>query len=954
MDALAGGGPRPALRRPGRATIATVSEDDAALELLALARLGLAERLANAPAAALEEARARGAAALERHGVLRAHQVRAVRAYVAQHARACACGRRVLAPEGGGATACVGCGADVTASGGVAAPRPPRTIGPGSRVGPLEVLEKLGAGASGTVYRARHVELGRLSALKVIPRATLDARRVRRFQREVEALARLDHPGIVKVHAAYEHEGSLAFDMELVDGETLEARIEREGPLPWREAATIVLHLARAVQHAHDLGVLHRDLKPGNVLVRRDGRVVLADLGLSRLTDQSSSLTLAGAPVGTPCYMAPEAFGGESTVAVDVYGLGTILYEALTGRPPFIAETLPALLHLVTRGQCEPTAAPGAPPDLEAVRACAMAPRPEARYPTAGALADDLERLLAGRATSASSTARAILRAGPPRGLVAAVLALAVVVAGGAAALLISPGAIVAPATDAAPASLEDALDALARGAHLDAALAIVARAAHDDEAVAALDGAIARAPEASALRAARALVRRERAAPLLAADLAAVGSAGAGVALADRLALHALAAGLDGADAERVAAARSLSAGHPTSRAAATLLALEGCRAGDPALHDEVVAALERGLQTDPLARRLASLLRLVEDIRRAIEAEGRALDDGRLLAREVAALAQEPRLAGATRVLLAPLAPVVRARLRHGPLGDVIEGQPRRALLHVLDAAGDDVPDLLLGCGWILRDGDPYHPEPRATARSVARLELAGRALLGDDPHVGLFALQLAHHKRLVALDGDVDAVERGELEALQLADALRESGTSTERLWVARVLQRAWTDLVEVEKRRLARATDPAARRAHQERALRHAQAAMRACDANPVLFARRRYLAEDIARYALPLGLLDDVEAVLPDLRQRESIRAELDRRRGDPEGALRQVGAAARPTPEALAVMALALADLGRLDEAREALERLRAMPDTPFLNELHPLAIERYVAARER
>ncbi|MBX3469695.1 MAG: serine/threonine protein kinase [Planctomycetes bacterium] len=471
-------------------------EQDAELELLALARLGLADRLADAAEDVVREARAEGLAALERRGLLRPHQARAVRAYVQRHARACPCGRRVLVGEEGGLTPCV-CGADVSASGGATRRAPAGAIGPGTRVGPLEVLEKLGQGASGTVFRARHLALGRLSALKVIARGGLDARRRRRFDREVEALARLDHPGIVKVHAPYEHEGSLAFDMELVDGQPLDERLDRGGPLPWREAAAIVAELARAIAHAHEHGVLHRDLKPGNVLLRADGRALIADLGLSRLTDQSSSLTLAGAPIGTPCYMAPEAFAGESTPLLDVYGLGAILYQCLTGRPPFMAESLPALLHQVTRGQCEPTAAPGAPAALEAVRARAMAVRPEQRYPGAAALASDLEAVLAGRATSASSTVRLTLpRTGVPVGpLLVALASLVFVVAAGAIALRgARPPADV---LDAPPATLAAALEALASDVHREAALAIVTRAARQEQGRAALEDALAHAPAA-------------------------------------------------------------------------------------------------------------------------------------------------------------------------------------------------------------------------------------------------------------------------------------------------------------------------------------------------------------------------------------------------------------------------------------------------------------------------
>jgi len=194
----------------------------------------------------------------------------------------------------------------------------------------------LGKGASGIVFRARHSELGRLSAVKVLPVAALDERKRRRFGREVEALGRLRHPGIVQLHSTFEIEGSLACEMDLVEGDTLEGIVAARGALPWREAAALVARIATAVDHAHQAGVIHRDLKPANVLVRKaDGAPLVADFGLARFDDQASSLTRVGAYVGTPLYMAPEAFMGEQSAASDVYGLGAILYELLAGHPPF-------------------------------------------------------------------------------------------------------------------------------------------------------------------------------------------------------------------------------------------------------------------------------------------------------------------------------------------------------------------------------------------------------------------------------------------------------------------------------------------------------------------------------------------------------------------------------------------------------------------------------------------
>ncbi|MCO5168668.1 MAG: serine/threonine protein kinase [Planctomycetes bacterium] len=927
--------------------------EDAELELLALARLGLADRLAGAPDDVVRDARAEGLAALERHGLLKPHQARAVRAYVQRQARPCACGRRVLMGEEGGVVACV-CGADVSASGGVAPRRAPQgAIGPGTRVGPLEVLEKLGQGASGTVFRARHVELGRLSALKVIARGGLDARRRRRFEREVEALARLDHPAIVKVHAPYEHEGSLAFDMELVDGQPLDERLDRGGPLPWREAVALVASLARAIEHAHEHGVLHRDLKPGNVLLRADGRALIADLGLSRLTDQSSSLTMAGAPIGTPCYMAPEAFAGESTPQVDVYGLGAILYQCLTGRPPFLADSLPALLHQVTRGQCEPTAAPGAPAALEAVRACAMAVRPERRYATAGALADDLEAVLAGRATSASSTVRLVLpRTGLPAGvLVAGLAALGLLVAVAAVALR-GPRPDAPPQEEPSPVTLAQALDALARGAHREAALSIATRAARQDEGRAALDEAITRAPASPHLRLARAAADRAARRPLDADDLLRAASASPDPLLVEALAQHAADVGLAGG--ARLDAARALAAAHPASRAAATLLGLGALRRRRPRRARRGGGGPGRGAGAHPRARRLLGALALVDRIVERLAAGAAIRDDAQRLAEDLQGL--EP---AAARVLLAPLAAPVRRAMKEGPLGDLVVGEPRRSLVALADAA-PDLPDLLLVCLAILRDTDSElkTPPDAHTPEALERLERAARAELEAEPLVAAFALQLAAHRRLGRLrerdDARAAALEAAERDARRVADAVR-AVSEPEALWAHRTVQRATADLAELERRRAGWALDPAARRAHQEGALALAVENFEITGRQPQVFAHRRQAAEDLVRMAVALERHDLIEPAVGVLRHPDALWADLHRRRGDPararEVAQAAVDAAAKPPGELLGALALALADLGRLDEARAAHARM-ASGDKYSFDWLTPQAVEAYLAGR--
>jgi serine/threonine protein kinase len=210
----------------------------------------------------------------------------------------------------------------------------------------FEILGEIGRGGAGIVYRARHVSLDRLVALKMIPagpRLTTEMRR--RFHQEARAIARLNHPGIVQVHDVGESSGSPYLVLELVDGQTL-ARWLGATPRPAVDAARIVTALADAVGYAHRQGVIHRDLKPSNVLLDPAGRCRVTDFGLAKILPaagvDSERLTESGVILGTPSYMAPEQARGspeEITPAADVYSLGAILYELLTGRPPFLAPT---------------------------------------------------------------------------------------------------------------------------------------------------------------------------------------------------------------------------------------------------------------------------------------------------------------------------------------------------------------------------------------------------------------------------------------------------------------------------------------------------------------------------------------------------------------------------------------------------------------------------------------
>jgi serine/threonine-protein kinase len=276
----------------------------------------------------------------------------------------------------------------------------PRTFGE------FELLAELGRGGMGIVYQARQHSPRRLVALKVVLHGALAAPEdLARFRAEAEHVARLDHPHVVPVYEVGQVDGQPYFTMKHLEGTTLARRLA-DGPLPPRQAAALLLPVARAIHYAHQHGIVHRDLKPSNILVDQEGQPHVTDFGLAKRVEQADSFTHPGAILGTPAYMAPEQAGakrGKPGPAVDVYSLGAILYEMLTGRPPFQAPSpVETVLMVLEQDPVPPRLLNSrADAELEMIALKCLQKPPELRYLSAGALADDLAAYLAGEPVSA-------------------------------------------------------------------------------------------------------------------------------------------------------------------------------------------------------------------------------------------------------------------------------------------------------------------------------------------------------------------------------------------------------------------------------------------------------------------------------------------------------------------------------------------------------------------------
>jgi hypothetical protein len=300
--------------------------------------------------------------------------------------------------------------------------------------GRYRLVELLGQGGMATVYRARDSQLERDVAVKVLrPEYGTDPDFLARFRQEARAAASLRHPGIVAVYDYGTDAVGPYIVMELVDGEDLASLVRRRGPLPPARAAALVAQAARALDAAHQRGLVHRDVKPGNILVTADDRVQVADFGIA-LALAESALTLPGTTLGSVHYFSPEQARGEpATPASDIYGLGIVLYELLTGKRPWTGDSAAAVATARLSGPVPSPSAvrPGIPAELEAIVRKSLAPAPADRFPTAKAMAEALERFLgderrasglaaAGAGAAAAAAAAAAASAGgvgpPPIG----------------------------------------------------------------------------------------------------------------------------------------------------------------------------------------------------------------------------------------------------------------------------------------------------------------------------------------------------------------------------------------------------------------------------------------------------------------------------------------------------------------------------------------------------------
>lgn len=265
-------------------------------------------------------------------------------------------------------------------------------------LGDFKLLKKLGAGGMGEVFKGHQISLDRVAAVKVMAKhLASNATFVERFYREARLMAKLDHPHIIRSFGVGQDHGYHYLAMEFVDGGSLQDCLKRQGKLSLGDAVHVIVACARALEHAHEFGVIHRDIKPDNVLLTRNGVVKLADLGLAKASEEDVALTQSGVGAGTPLYMAPEqaASAKHADARSDIYSLGCMFYCLLTGKPPFEGENTLALIKAKDAGKFTSVRRvnPEVPARLDLMLDKMIACKPEQRYQTCTELLKDLEGL---------------------------------------------------------------------------------------------------------------------------------------------------------------------------------------------------------------------------------------------------------------------------------------------------------------------------------------------------------------------------------------------------------------------------------------------------------------------------------------------------------------------------------------------------------------------------------
>jgi serine/threonine-protein kinase len=296
-------------------------------------------------------------------------------------------------------------------------------------LGDFRLLKKLGEGGMGSVYKAHQISLDREVAVKVLSKQLAsNPSFVERFQREARLMARLDHPNILRCFGVGEEHGWHYFAMEFIDGGSMQGLLDRQGKLSVGDSLRVVLTCAEALGHAHELNMIHRDIKPDNILLTRKGVIKVADLGLAKAHGENVQLTRTGTGAGTPIYMSPEQARDAKHVdhRTDIYALGCMLYTFLTGKPPFEGETYVELFEAKEKGKFPPARKfnDAVPERLDLILDKMMAKKPEHRYQTCAELIKDLGGLGLASATltlleaeeePAAKPAAAPVKGGPAR-----------------------------------------------------------------------------------------------------------------------------------------------------------------------------------------------------------------------------------------------------------------------------------------------------------------------------------------------------------------------------------------------------------------------------------------------------------------------------------------------------------------------------------------------------------